>query len=122
MKFQYNQLDQSFNIFTKFDKNPTHSKRDISRKYNHFIPLPQNSVPFKKKYEIKNHKLRHNDVKKSIFMKFGYNQSNSCSNSFIKFHQSPTHSNRDINLKSGIHAQTNTHRQIKFREATVSKT
>ena len=32
MKFYYNQSDQSSNIFTKFDRNPTHSKRDISRK------------------------------------------------------------------------------------------
>ena len=32
LKFYYNQSDQSSNIFTKFDHNPTHSKRDISRK------------------------------------------------------------------------------------------
>ena len=32
MKFQYNQSDQSSNIFTKFDQNPTHNKQDISRK------------------------------------------------------------------------------------------
>ena len=32
MKFQYNQSDRSFNMFTKFDQNPTHSKRDITRK------------------------------------------------------------------------------------------
>ena len=32
MKFWYNQSDQSSNIFTKFDQNPTHCKRDISRK------------------------------------------------------------------------------------------
>ena len=32
MKFQYNYSDRSSNIFTKFDKNPTQSKRDISRK------------------------------------------------------------------------------------------
>ena len=29
---KYNQSDQSSNIFTKFDQNPTGSKRDISRK------------------------------------------------------------------------------------------
>ena len=28
---QYNQSDGSYNIFTKFDQNPTHSNQDISR-------------------------------------------------------------------------------------------
>ena len=32
LKLYYNQSDQRSNIFTKFDQNPTHSKRDISRK------------------------------------------------------------------------------------------
>ena len=32
MKFRYKQSDQISNIFTKFDQNPTHNKRDISRK------------------------------------------------------------------------------------------
>ena len=32
MKFWYNKSDQSPDIFTKFDQNPIHSKRDISRK------------------------------------------------------------------------------------------
>ena len=32
MEFQYIQSDRGFKIFTKFDQNPTHSKRDISRK------------------------------------------------------------------------------------------
>ena len=32
MKLLYNQSDHSSNIFLKFDQNPTHSKRDISRK------------------------------------------------------------------------------------------
>ena len=32
MKFWYNQSDQSYNIFIKFDQNPTHSNRDIGRK------------------------------------------------------------------------------------------
>ena len=32
MKFQYNHSDRSSNIFTKFDQNPTQSKRDKSRK------------------------------------------------------------------------------------------
>ena len=32
MKFWYNQSDQSSHTFTKFDQNPTYSKRDISRK------------------------------------------------------------------------------------------
>ena len=31
MKFQYNQSDLSFNIFTKLDQNQNYSKRDISR-------------------------------------------------------------------------------------------
>ena len=32
MKFLYNKLDQSSNILTKFDQNPTHSKCDTSHK------------------------------------------------------------------------------------------
>ena len=32
MKFWYNQSDLSSNIFIKFDQNPTHRKRDMSRK------------------------------------------------------------------------------------------
>ena len=32
MKFKYNQSDRRSNIFTKFDQNPSHSKRDIRRK------------------------------------------------------------------------------------------
>ena len=30
MNFLHDQSDQKSNIFTKFDQNPTHSKRDIS--------------------------------------------------------------------------------------------
>ena len=32
MKFYYNQSDQTSNIFTKFNQNPTLSKRDIGHK------------------------------------------------------------------------------------------
>ena len=34
MKFQYNQLDLSFNTSTKFHQNPSHSYRDISAMFS----------------------------------------------------------------------------------------
>ena len=85
---------------------------------NYHFSLPQNSIPLLKNLK-KIGMLSYDIIPKPNLMK--YNQSDPSFNIFTKFHQNPTHSNRDVSHKGMIYRHTDAYIHI-HTDSTLAQT